>query len=300
MEHAYYFAYGSNLNADDWAAWCARTGHAPQVIRPLAPAYLPDHELAFDYRSQQRNGGALNIVPRRGQVVAGVLFAVTDNGWQALDEKEGVPERYQRLRATALTPDGGEVAVTTYQVREERRTAFVPPQPQYVDIVRAGLRRHGLDDRMLSAAAACESVPWEVSDLFVYGTLRQGECRHDAIPRALRRAVRLAKVPGRLFDLGAYPGMLLPNAADQWVQGECIGVAEIGTVLQTLDAIEGFAGFAQPQSLYRRALVSVTAADGRRRLVWTYIFQGATDGAPAIASGDWRAHRLRRDAGTTP
>ncbi len=37
-----YFAYGSNLDAEDWAAHCARRGIDPAVLRPVGPATLPE------------------------------------------------------------------------------------------------------------------------------------------------------------------------------------------------------------------------------------------------------------------
>ena len=69
-----YFAYGSNLDWRDWSKFCARHNADPRCMKPIGPALLPDVELVFNYRSVLREGGALNIRPRKGQVVYGVLF----------------------------------------------------------------------------------------------------------------------------------------------------------------------------------------------------------------------------------
>ena len=87
---AVYFAYGSNLDWQNWSEFCARHGADPHCMKPIEPAFLPDVELVFNYRSVLREGGALNIRPRKGQVVHGMLFEVTDRGWEVLDRKESV------------------------------------------------------------------------------------------------------------------------------------------------------------------------------------------------------------------
>ena len=48
-----YFAYGSNLDAENWALWCETKGYDSVSIEPLGPAWLPDHELVFHYQSCQ-------------------------------------------------------------------------------------------------------------------------------------------------------------------------------------------------------------------------------------------------------
>src|SRR5271168_2880219 len=90
-----YFAYGSNLDNTDWAAWCTRNGFDPGCIQAIGPAVLPDVELVFDYHSQGRCGGVLNLRPRLGQCVDGMLFEVSDEGNEALDAKEGAPYVYR-------------------------------------------------------------------------------------------------------------------------------------------------------------------------------------------------------------
>jgi hypothetical protein len=149
-----YFAYGSNLDSTDWAAWCARQGHDPDCIRPVGPATLPDAELVFDYHSTSRGGGALNLSTRPGQCVDGILFRVSPAGWRALDRKEGAPRAYVRRTRTAILPGGTCVQAATYEVVPDRREGFVAPTPDYLDICLRGRRAHGLGTRMLERAAS--------------------------------------------------------------------------------------------------------------------------------------------------
>ena len=102
MSDRFYFAYGSNLNAEDWQAWCRRSGFSPDLLEFRTVAYLPDWELVFDYRSSSRNGGALDLKERIGQLTAGAVFEVAPGGWKALDSKEGAPNYYRQEDTTAL------------------------------------------------------------------------------------------------------------------------------------------------------------------------------------------------------
>ena len=49
-----YFAYGSNLDFDDWSRWCKQKQKDPSGLVELEPAFLPDYELRFHYYSGSR------------------------------------------------------------------------------------------------------------------------------------------------------------------------------------------------------------------------------------------------------
>jgi len=139
-----------------------------------------------------------------------------------------------------------------------------------------------------TATLAAEPVP----SFFVYGTLLRGESRHGVIRRHAPDAIVAATCPGRLVDLGSYPGMLLAQAGrPSTVHGELVRfpVATLGAAVGRLDATEDFRGFDAAGSLYVRRLVRVSAADGTAPLAWTYFYRGDVGAARAIASGDWRA-----------
>jgi len=85
----YYFAYGSNLNSDDWQDWCRRAGYRADLLQPLRTGWLVDHHPIYHYRSSGRRGGALDITPTIGHLTPGVLFRVGEDAWSALDAKEG-------------------------------------------------------------------------------------------------------------------------------------------------------------------------------------------------------------------
>jgi gamma-glutamylcyclotransferase (GGCT)/AIG2-like uncharacterized protein YtfP len=117
--------------------------------------------------------------------------------------------------------------------------------------------------------------------LFVYGTLRAFVV--TAAGERLRRRSRLvgyARVAGRLYDLGGYPGLGKPRRAGEWVVGEMYRLRTPRRTLRALDRYERGAGFA-------RARAIAYLADGSRRCVWVYRFLRPVYAARRIAGGDY-------------
>ena len=285
------FAYGSNLNLRDLEIWCQRMGRPPALmVRPGVPAYLPDHELVFDYLSSSRKGGVLDLRPSIGRIVPGALFEVTEEDLRTLDLKEGVPLIYRQVEKRVLLTDGREVLARAYEVAPEYRLpAPVAPAASYVEIVAAGLAAFGHGDAMLRAAAAGEQTPFLVTGLFVYGTLLRGGSRHGEFDRCGGESDTVpATAKGVLLDCGSFPGMLAGTGGT--VHGELVGLRDVPLALTHLDGVEGFEGFEASRALFRRALIKVTTVDAVEQLAWTYLWAG-TDRHPRIVGGDWLAAR---------
>lgn len=278
-----YLGYGSNLDAPDLARWCRENGRPPVRLDRVAPAFLPDRRLAFSHRSTTRGGGVLDVAASTGSAVAGVMFREpSPEALETLDLKESRGHAYRRIETVALTADGAEHPVFTYEVHPAGRLPYVPPPAGYLDVVRRGYRAHELAGdalEALEAAARGEPHPGAVLRLFVYGTLRAGEERHPILLRHGAGAGELATVDGTLLDFGDYPGMVLDGGGRRIV-GELHTVRDPGALIRELDPIEG--------SLYRRAVVRAEPPEGGVSLAWAYVYTGAIEGAPTIASGDWR------------
>ena len=286
-----YFGYGSNLSGIDLGRWCRERGLDPIPLERVGPAFLPDRRLAFTHRSTTRGGGVLDIPPARGGAVAGVLFRVpSDGAIETLDRKESEGHTYRRIETVALTEDGAERPVFTYEVVPSCREPFVTPAPDYLDVVRRGYDEHGLAQEPLGAAARGAPHPGPIAGLFVYGTLRRGEERHPVLARHDASGGETAATTGTLLDLGPYPGLIVdgPKAS---VAGEIYRVPDPESFFGELDTIETFRGFGVPGSLYRRAVVRVRRADSGSTLAWTYVYAGSRSGVRVIASGDWRERR---------
>jgi gamma-glutamylcyclotransferase (GGCT)/AIG2-like uncharacterized protein YtfP len=279
-----YFAYGSNLDDENWVLWCDKRGCDPASIEPLGPAWLPDHELVFRYKSRLRDGGALDVRPRHGTAIPGALFRVHD--WQGLDAKEGVSGGYyRRIAVTALTDDGRAHSAATYCVCDERVRDFVAPQAEYRQIVTRGLSRFGHGhDGFLAAAKGAPASPCPTA-IFAYGTLMSGERSHDMLASRVRRSHGSAQVIGAsLIHIDWYPGLILTDEGS--VHGELYEIEDVAATLQEFDSYEDFSGYDSERSLYRRALVSAVTTGGSM-LAWTYIYLGDADAFPLIPSGRW-------------
>lgn len=287
-----YFGYGSNLCREDLDRWCRESGVPPFRLERVATAFLPDRRLAFSHRSTTRGGGVLDVPDARGTAVAGVIFrAPGDDAMAALDLKESRGHAYRRIETVALTEDGGERRVFTYEVEPEDRLPFVAPPAGYLEVVRRGYREHGLSPETLNATAEGASHPGPVNVLFVYGTLRMGEARHPMLERHRASFAGTASVEGTLLDFGEYPGLIVgPSKAR--VLGEIYSVADPNLLFAEVDPIETFHGFGAAGSLYRRAIVRAVRSDGAETPAWTYAYNSGYGGVRAIESGDW-CRRLR-------
>jgi len=113
--------------------------------------------------------------------------------------------------------------------------------------------------------------------VFIYGSLRRGSAGAMAIRFPTAKFVGDAKVSGELYDLGAYPGLVL-GAANSLVVGEAYEVDE--ELLNELDAFE-------TSSDYLRKPVEIFL-DDQQKSGWVYgpdpeVYPLRT----LITSGDW-------------
>jgi gamma-glutamylcyclotransferase (GGCT)/AIG2-like uncharacterized protein YtfP len=127
--------------------------------------------------------------------------------------------------------------------------------------------------------------------LFVYGTLRP----FVDIPMArwLRRAARYAgpaTARGRLYDLGAYPGMGAARGRGEHVVGDVYRVSS-PEVFRVLDRYERGA---RGKARFVRDRCVVRFARGAQKAAWVYRYRYAVVSAARIASGDYRVHRRAR------
>ena len=117
------------------------------------------------------------------------------------------------------------------------------------------------------------------ANLFVYGTLRRGS--HNRFARFLAAHARFlgdARIAGRLYNLGRYPGATRSDALREWVRGEVFRLDQPAKTLSTLDAYEG------PR--FERSMARVHLASGIQLDAWVYFCAKSPPG-PAMVSGAW-------------
>jgi gamma-glutamylcyclotransferase (GGCT)/AIG2-like uncharacterized protein YtfP len=127
--------------------------------------------------------------------------------------------------------------------------------------------------------------------VFVYGTLMQGESRGGLILAAKPLRIVPARTPGRLADLGEYPGLIPARRSGQWVFGEFAEFPAVESLLAQLDFVEEYSPGEEARSLYLRRSVPVVLEDGTGAWAWAYVYNRPYDPRHIIGSGDWR-HRL--------
>jgi gamma-glutamylcyclotransferase (GGCT)/AIG2-like uncharacterized protein YtfP len=127
-------------------------------------------------------------------------------------------------------------------------------------------------------------------NLFVYGTLLS-EFANPYARRLRKQAVLLgpARMRGRLYNLGAYPGMKRSLEPADWVRGELYRLDQPLKLLGFLDAYE----VCDPRDGAFREFERITAAAhlvrGRCMAAWVYLYGRPVDRAWRVAGGDYVA-----------
>jgi gamma-glutamylcyclotransferase (GGCT)/AIG2-like uncharacterized protein YtfP len=119
--------------------------------------------------------------------------------------------------------------------------------------------------------------------LFVYGSLRRG-ARNSRAELLEQDASLLgaASIPGRLVDLGDYPGLVRPTRSEDRVQGEVYRIERPG-LLQRIDEYEGCDG----ATGFRRVPATAVLESGEKLRAWVYLYEGPIPPGRIIASGDY-------------
>jgi DNA modification methylase len=73
-----YFTYGSNMDLEDLQNWCERKGHVFPDLKSLGTGYIENFELAFNYYSKGRSGGAANIIAKQNSQVSSYIKNTLD------------------------------------------------------------------------------------------------------------------------------------------------------------------------------------------------------------------------------
>ncbi len=128
------FAYGSNMNARQMAVRC------PGAVA-VCVARLPEHQLLFAGRSARWGGGVATIRPSRRSSVSGVVWRVSAQNLERLDEFEGFPYVYDRMPVLVDGADGESLWCYVYvKTADEERTR---PSPEYLRTILDGYETAG-------------------------------------------------------------------------------------------------------------------------------------------------------------
>lgn len=130
--------------------------------------------------------------------------------------------------------------------------------------------------------------------LFVYGTLRPGVGHEmNTVLERHGEAIGRGKVPGILFDVGAYPGAVKSTGARAFVRGDVYLLRDPDRALKVLDRYEGWDEKKPRSGEFRRSRVVVDLGGGKTVRAWIYLYNRSTSGLPRIRSGDYLAGSSR-------
>ena len=126
--------------------------------------------------------------------------------------------------------------------------------------------------------------------LFVYGSLL------SEVPSAMSLFLRTHSqgfeplyLPGKLYDLGYYPGFVHLPQASTLVYGEVHQLLDADKALRELDAYE-CVDEVPPE--YLRLLLPIPGCSDQ---VWAYIYQFSVAQLPEIVGGDYRQHYAQNE-----
>ncbi len=130
----------------------------------------------------------------------------------------------------------------------------------------------------------------DCSCLFVYGTLRSGVTNHFArLLAAQSELVGPARVEGRLYRFGHYPGAIPCGGSGDWVVGELYRLQHPAATLAVLDRYEGCGPDDLPPYEFIRLQVPAILASGEALSAWFYAYNRPVTEDCRIPSGDFLA-----------
>ena len=122
--------------------------------------------------------------------------------------------------------------------------------------------------------------------IFVYGTLLDAENKYGVYLRDNSKFHSSAKVKGKLFDLGQYPGVVLYPDGDDEVHGVLLQMDDPQTILNVIDIYEGF-GDDQPQPNEFIRVLADAETDRGAAICWVYIYNHPLENIAQIVSGKY-------------
>jgi gamma-glutamylcyclotransferase len=143
------FSYGSNLEVRQMRRRC------PGAVR-LERATLRGYRLAFRGYSRTWNGAVATLVPDARGVVHGVLYRLPPRDLARLDQFEGHPRAYQRVRVSLRDQAGRRRRAQVYLMPPNRKPGA--PGVQYLVMILRAYAALGFDRTPVLRAAFPEVI----------------------------------------------------------------------------------------------------------------------------------------------
>jgi hypothetical protein len=140
-----WFIYGSSLDREAFAAWCAQHGYVlPDFARAMA-VRLDGYRLAFDVQSRFWGGAVASLRAAAGEHVQGLALPMSASARGLVDHKEGaISGLYEPFLVRVQPLAGGEpFDAVAYRAARPQSTEQ-PPSPSFLRTLIAGARSCGL------------------------------------------------------------------------------------------------------------------------------------------------------------
>jgi gamma-glutamylcyclotransferase (GGCT)/AIG2-like uncharacterized protein YtfP len=126
--------------------------------------------------------------------------------------------------------------------------------------------------------------------LFVYGTLSPSLApAHVREIMAGLKQLSSGFMPGRLYDLGDYPGAVFDVGAPTRVYGEVFELPSDSRLISRLDEYEGFSPADPPSSLFIREKRPIIVTNNVQLSCWVYLYNRDPGNLPLIPAGNYSA-----------
>ena len=137
--------------------------------------------------------------------------------------------------------------------------------------------------------------------LFVYGTLLPNQAPHG-VGEIMGELSPVAEgsMPGRVYDLGAFPGAVFDDAARAHVRGRVFEAPMDDAQWRQLDAYEEYLPEHPASSLFVREKRPITLADGSELPCWVYLYNRDPGHARPVPGGDYSAWAADRQGSHSP
>ena len=126
--------------------------------------------------------------------------------------------------------------------------------------------------------------------LFVYGTLLNAGNEFAIYLKNNCSFYAKAKLKGRLYDIGEYPGVIADDQYAGYVYGSIFMMGDVVSTLKHLDYYEGFGSEQERPNLFVRGLVGIDSDKGIISC-WCYLYNLPVDGLKLIESGDYSKYK---------
>jgi gamma-glutamylcyclotransferase (GGCT)/AIG2-like uncharacterized protein YtfP len=122
--------------------------------------------------------------------------------------------------------------------------------------------------------------------LFVYGTLLQpGNGFADYLNQHCTY-ITPGKIRGILYDIGEYPGLVIPGDVEQYIYGSVFKLCHPEENLRVIDDYEGFGPGQEQPNLFVRVIKPVETNNDIIE-AWVYLYNLPVADLPQITSGSY-------------